>query len=120
MNKTNDAEKLLESINDFCFSQKPVGNCNGCPFDDVETCKIAVVADRLEEVIIKRCDTPPNVHENKQDGDKYFVGDRVFSKFSGKGTVHKVNPKDKYFHYLVKFDNGSSSWLPEYHLFYTK
>lgn len=43
---------------------------------------------------------------------KYAVGEIVYTKY-GKGTVHKIDPKDKHFTYFVKCEDGTDMWCHE-------
>lgn len=44
---------------------------------------------------------------------KFSVGDKVYNKTRGIGTVRKLDPENKEFQVLVRFKNGNClAWLP--------
>lgn len=46
----------------------------------------------------------------------YFIGDRVFVKDYGVGTITKIDEKSRDFTYFVRFKGHARGWFPEYHL----
>lgn len=45
---------------------------------------------------------------------KFNVGEKVYNKTRGAGTVRKLDPENKEFQVLVRFKNGNClAWLPE-------
>lgn len=43
----------------------------------------------------------------------YFIGDRVFVKDYGVGTITKIDEKSHDFHYFVRFKGHARGWFPE-------
>ena len=46
----------------------------------------------------------------------YFIGDRVFVKDYGVGTITKIDEKSRDFTYFVRFKGHARGWFPEYRL----
>lgn len=43
----------------------------------------------------------------------YFIGDRVFVKDYGVGTITKIDEKSRDFTYFVRFKGHARGWFPE-------
>ena len=46
----------------------------------------------------------------------YSIGDRVFVKDYGVGTITKIDEKSRDFTYFVRFKGHARGWFPEYRL----
>ena len=46
----------------------------------------------------------------------YFIGDRVFVKDYGVGTITKIDEKSRDFTYFVRFKGHARGWFPEHRL----
>ena len=46
----------------------------------------------------------------------YFIGDRVFVKDYGVGTITKIDEKSLDFTYFVRFKGHARGWFPEHRL----
>ena len=46
----------------------------------------------------------------------YFIGDRVFVKDYGVGTITKIDEKSRDFTYFVRFKGHARGWFPKHRL----
>ena len=46
----------------------------------------------------------------------YFIGDRVFVKDYGVGTITKIDEKSRDFTYFVRFQGHAIGWFPKHRL----